>query len=275
MNHWPNRGIIAKTIRDSLFAVLLAAVGLIAFVVLFTWAMMNMGQDVLEFVAKFPFLRKIFEMSLGIKVEGEFSLNVMFSVCFTHGVVLATTWGVLITIVTRVTVGEVDRGTADLLLTLPVSRLQVILSTTLVWLIVAVLLSGCPIIGIAISKLVFSPDEVVVLGRFVAPAVNFLCVNLVMASIAMLLGCVLNQRSSAVGIIVGVALVSVVLNFLEPFLEFVKYIRFMGLLSYFQPVETVRSGEWPVANMLSLLTMAAACWSVGTFVYCRKDIPTA
>ena len=275
MNRLVNWGIVEKTIRDSLLMVGIACIGLIAFVILFTWAMLNMGQEVLEFVGKFPFLRKIFEMSLGIKVEGEFSLNIMFSVCFTHGVVLSTTWGVLITIVTRVTVGEVDRGTADLLLTLPVSRFQVIFSTTLVWFVVAVILSLCPILGIAIATWIFQPEEVVEVSRFVAPAVNFLCVNLVIASLSMALGCTLNQRSSAVGVIVAVALISVVLQFLEPFLEFIKVVRFLGLLSYFQPVDVVRTGTWPLANMGYLCCIALTCWIGGLIVYQRKDIPTA
>ena len=172
-----NYGVFRKTLADSTITLVLAMVYLIAFVILFVWAMLNMGQDLMEFVARFDFVKKILEMSLGLKLEGDVSVNMLFAVCFTHGVVLITIWGVLIATVTRVTVGEVERGTADLLLSLPVSRSNVFVSTSVVWALVAALLSLCPIIGIWIAVQIFQPEEVVEYSRYIAPTVNFFCLK--------------------------------------------------------------------------------------------------
>ena len=142
-----NSAIFLKTFRDSAVSLLLAIVGLIAFQILFVWAMLNMGTEVLEFVSKVPFITKMFEMSLGIKVDGEVSLNILFAVCYTHAVALSLVWFVVISTVTRTTVGEVERGTADMLLTLPVSRPEVYFSTSLVWWTITAILSYVPIVG--------------------------------------------------------------------------------------------------------------------------------
>ena len=87
-----NYAVFRKTLFDTAWSLALSTVGLVAFVILFVWAMMNMGIQVLEFVSKFPFIRKIFEMGFGINVEGDVSMNILFAVCFTHAIVLALTW---------------------------------------------------------------------------------------------------------------------------------------------------------------------------------------
>ena len=270
-----NYGIFRKTLADSMLTIVLASVGLIAFVILFVWAMLNMGQELMEFVSKLGFVKKIMEMSLGLSLEGEVSINMLFAVCFTHGVVLMTVWGVMIATVTRVTVGEVERGTADMLLTLPVSRAQVFVSTTAVWISIAALLSLCPIVGIWIAVQIFQPEEIVELSRYIAPTCNFFCLNVAIAAMSSLVGSIYDRRGLAVGTIVAIALVSVVLNFLEPFIDALESVMFLSFLNYFRPVDVVREGTFPVTQCLYLLAFAFSCWLAGMFIFRRKDIPTA
>ena len=270
-----NYGLIRKTFGDSTLTLCISFVGLIAFVILFAWAMLNMGQELMEFVSTLGFVKKIMEMSLGLKLEGELSINMLFAVCFTHGIVLTTVWGVLIATVTRCTAGEVERGTADILLSLPISRANVFCSTTVVWIVLAAVLSLCPIVGIWLSVPIFQPEEVVEIHRYVAPTINFFCLNLAIAAMSSLVGSLHDRRGIAVGIIVSITLVSVVLNFLEPFIEALEPIMFLSFLNYFRPVDVVREGIFPVSSCIKLLVFALTCWFAGMFVFCRKDIPTA
>lgn len=270
-----NYAIFRKTLIDSVWSLVLSAVGMIGFVILFVWAMLNMGTQVLEFVSQFPFIRKIFEMGFGIKVDGEVSVNILFAVCFTHGIVLALTWTVIIAATTRVTAGEVERGTADLLLALPVARPEVFVSTTLVWVLAAAVLSACPIIGIAIATLIFETEEAVDITRFIAPAANFFCLNLAVGGLSTLVGSILNRRGLAVGAIVGTLVSSVVLNFLEPFIELIGSVKFLSLLNYFRPVDVVRHDQWPIWQMMTLIVFGVVCWTAGMAIFARKDIPTA
>ena len=140
--------IIRKTARDSSAVFALVCCGIVAFVVLFVWAMQNMGRELMDFLSRFPFLQQIFEMGFGIDISGEVSLDIMYAVSFTHLVVLILSWAFLLATITRVTVGEFERGTADLLLTLPVTRIGVYFSTSLVWIAGAGLVSACPLFGI-------------------------------------------------------------------------------------------------------------------------------
>lgn len=270
-----NYAVFRKTVVDSFASVSISGIGLIGFAILFVWAMLNMGTQVLEFVSQFPFIRKIFEMAFGINVEGNVSISVLLAVCFTHGVVLAITWGILIAATTRYTAGEIEKGTADMLLSLPLTRTEVYISTSLVWILAAVILSSCPVLGIAIATRIFEMSEEVQVVSYIAPAVNFFCLNLAVGGIGAMIAGILNRRGIAVGATVGVLLTSMVLTFLEPFIEPVKSVKFLSLLNYFRPVDVVRTGEWPWAHIILLVAVGGVTWSVGLMIFSRKDIPTA
>ena len=192
-----NYGLIRKTLVDSAAPVAAVVTGIVAFVVLFVWAMLNMGTELLTFVSQFSFLQRIFEMSLGIRVDGEVSVNILFAVCFTHLMVLGLSWYIVIGVTTRVFSGEVERGTADMLLSLPISRWNIYVSTTLVWITLSAIISFTPLAGIALGNAVFETDETVNITRFVLPAVNFLCLNLAVGGIGALAGTIFNRRGIA------------------------------------------------------------------------------
>ena len=270
-----NRAIFHKTTADSASLIIAAALGIIGFVVLFVWAMLSVGTEVLDFVAKFAFLRKIFEAGFGIKVDGEVSINILFAVCFTHAVVLALSWAVIIAITTRVTAGEIEKGTADLLLALPVTRSEVYFSTSLVWVVAAIGLAVCPIIGVWIGSQVFVTPEVVEVARYGKPALNFLFLLWAIGGISSLVACCVDRRGPAIAVVVGIVLLSTVLNFVEPFIESLKPLRYLGLLNYFRPVDVFRAATWPIMSMVVLFLLAIGCWWAGLIVFCRKDIPTA
>jgi ABC-2 type transport system permease protein len=267
--------ILRKTVNDSATLLIAASFGMIGFVILFVWAMLNLGDQVLEFASRFAVLRKVLTAGLGIRLDGEVSINILFAVSFTHAVVLALAWAVIIACSTRVTVGEIERGTADLLLSLPVTRNEIYVSTSLAWILSSGILACCPIVGIWIGSLIFDTPEEVIVTRHFKPALNFLCLLLAVGGISSFAASCANRRGSAAAIVVALVLVSSVLNFVEPFIESIRPLRVLSLLHYFRPVDVVRSGTWPWASMAVLLIIAIGSWLGGLLVFRRRDIPVA
>ncbi len=274
MNYF-NPVLFRKTFRDSLALLAASTCGIIVFVVVFAWAMINMGPELMQFLSKFQFLAKIFEVGLGIKVDGDFSVNIMLAVSFAHAMVMMMSWAVMISISTRVTVGESERGTADLLLTLPVSRTEVFVSTSLVWMVSAVLLAISPLIGIWISVLVLNPDETIVLSSFAGASINFFAFLLAIGGMSTLVGCIFDRRGPAIATVVGIGIFSVLINYVEPFISQISRIKFLSLMTYFRPVESVRSGVFPLFDFLIMLSIGMVCWAIGLMIYNRRDVPTA
>jgi len=270
-----NLAISLKTARESASLMLASSLGITGFVVIFVWAMLDMGTELMEFLSKFGFLKKIFEFSFGIDVSGEVSMTVLLAVCFTHAMVLMLSWAVVIATTSRVTAGEIERGTADLLLTLPVTRVEIFVSTSVVWVIASLLLAVCPMIGLWLGLQVFETEEAVVIGRYLKPTFNFFFLLLAIGGISSMVSSWIDRRGLAIATVVGLLLVSVVLNFIEPFIPLIERIRFLGLLNYFRPVDVVREGHWPLLEMGVLLAIGLVCWTFGLIVFRRKDIPTA
>lgn len=268
-----NLAILRKTASDSALAVILACAGTTGFVVLFVCAMQNMGAEVLDFLARVGFLRRMLEVSFGVSVEGEVSSAVLYAVSFTHLVVLAAAWGALIAIVSRVTAGEEEQGTADLLYALPVRRSSVLVSTTLVWVGAAALLAASPLAGILVGTLAFPPTDEVRVARYVPVSVNLFALHLAIGGLTSLTGVLSSRRGFAIGIVVVVALVSATLNFVEPFLPAISRVNFLGLLHWFRPVDVIRHATWPAGSILILAGFGLCCWLTALVVHSRKDFP--
>ncbi len=268
-----NRAITFKFANDSLVTFLCVVFGSVGFVMLFVWAMQNLGTQLMEFLSSVGFLRRMLEMAYGISLEGDMSSNVLYAIAFMHPIVLALGWGFVIATATRTTVGEFEAGTADFLLTLPVTRVSVYGSSTVAWAILGSLASLSPMFGVWLGSQLFEPTEPIVLRNFLAPSANFLVLNLVVGGISMLASCLVDRRAHAIAIVVAVLLASLAMNFLEPFLTVIERIQFLNLLNYYQPSDAVRTGDWPWSHLLVLLVVGTIAWSIGLWQYCRKDVP--
>lgn len=268
-----NWAVVRRTGLDTIPVFFACLVGTVGFVILFSWAMVNMGQQVLEFANQIPFIRRMLEMSLGVQTSGEFSIQILFAVCLTHLVVLSLGWGLVIATVTRVTVGEIERGTADLIFTLPLSRTKIFASQSIVWLLAAALIGLAPGLGIWLGAWMFAKPGEVEFLRFVPALANLICVHWWVGSFACLVSVSLNRRAHAVGIVIGVLLLSATLNFVEPFLEPIRPMRFASLLNYFRPVDVVRHGIWPTSQLICLLASSLGCWLIAWRILLRRDLP--
>src|SRR5688572_6278691 len=101
---------------------------------LLTFVLPRVQEGINDVLLRLPFVKSLIAALLGIDVEGELTAQLMQSILWVHPVVLALIWAHEIILCTRVPAGEIDRGTVDLLLGLPVSRFKVYVAETLVWL---------------------------------------------------------------------------------------------------------------------------------------------
>jgi hypothetical protein len=66
-----------------------------------------------------------------------------------------------------------------------------------------------------------------------------------------------------------------VLSFLAQFWPVAERLSFLGILDYYGPAATVRSGIWPLRDIVVLSVAAALCWAAGLGWFSRRDIPAA
>jgi len=175
---------------------------------------------------------------------------------------------------TRLPAGEVDRGTIDALLGLPVSRTRLYVLDTLMPFLGGVFIVLMGVAGSMIASRFVVPDE-----RFPTADVHMIAVNLfaeyvLVAGASCFVSSLSNRRSRAVGVVFAFLLISYVMHFLTPFWAFAKTFASVNLLSYYQPMTMLRDGTWPIGDIAVLFGVGMAMWLAGAIVFARRDICT-
>jgi ABC-2 type transport system permease protein len=191
-----------------------------------------------------------------------------------HPIVLALLWAQEIIFCTRVPAGEVDRGTVDLLLSLPVSRWQVFLCESAVWLFTGLILVCSGLLGSLLGGLAADEEMRQPIGRVLIVAINFYGLYLAVGGMCWLVSSLSDHRGRAVAVVFALVLVSFLLNFLGQLWEPAHSVQFLGVLNYYRPVAILGDGVWPIADMLVLVTVGGICWLIGGVVFARRDICT-
>src|SRR5260370_22519180 len=129
-----NRGLLIRAFREMWPTTLLIGLILLGVEALFAFILPKFGAQFGQEWLQMDFARGILQAMLGAEISDRIGPQMFQAMAWVHPVPLALTWAHALLCCTRVPAGEVDRGTADVLLGLPVSRWELFLSETVVWL---------------------------------------------------------------------------------------------------------------------------------------------
>jgi ABC-2 type transport system permease protein len=192
-----------------------------------------------------------------------------------HPVMLALCWGHAIVFWTRMPAGEIDEGTIDILLSLPVRRIKLFISESALWLAGGVALVVLSLAGHLFGAGFVGPEDRTEPSSLVIVVFNLLCLYLAFGGLACLISALSDRRGRAVGAAFAVALVFLVLQFIAQFWEPAKSIRFASPLNYYSPLFVLRDQTWPLRDMLVLTLAGAVLWLAAMILFVRRDIRTS
>jgi ABC-2 type transport system permease protein len=264
-----------KTARDALLLAVVAWLAIVVFEILLVRALGEFASELTDMWFSRTFLRNLIKALVGADLAENITPTALVTIGFAHPFLYAMVWGFLITTCTRVVGGEIERGTADLLLTLPISRARVFASVTVVWLAAGIPLCLAPLLGVWLGELVSPLPEPLDLKRLVMTLVNLFTMYLAIGGGTMLVSSLIARRGTAVAVVLALLLSSFVLSFLAQFWPVAERLSFLGILDYYGPAATVRSGIWPLRDIVVLSVAAALCWAAGLGWFSRRDIPAA
>ena len=268
-----NRAVIVRTLRDALPLILTTVVVVVLFEMLFLLAMNQLAPDLLAFVSRLKFLIPLFKALLSLDVASNVTFDSLAAIGMVHPFFLAVTWSVLVTLGTRVPAGEIDRGTADVLLTLPISRTAIALSVWGVWIGTAALFCLSAWTGSRLGQAVFHMTAPLDFSGLALVATNLFVLELAIGGTTALASAICNRRGTAIALVIGLLLFSILIDFLAAFLESARPFRFLGFLEYYRPVEIVRDHRIEPRNLVVLLSIALSTWTAALWVFRRKDVP--
>jgi len=269
-----NRGLLLKSVREVWPATLLFGLALLAVEGLLNYVFPTFYDDFFEPALRMQFIQNLARGLLGTEALREIGPKTLSSVAWVHPLVLAIVWAHEITLCTRLPAGEVDRGTIDLLLGLPVSRWQLYLCESSVWLATGLVLTAAGVAGSLIGGLAIRPELRHEPGRLLVVILNFYCLYLAVGGLSWLVSAASDRRGRAVGVVFAVLLGSFLLNVLDQFWRPARAVSFLSVLHYYQPMAVLRDAAWPARDMLVLLSAGLLLWLAGGLLFSRRNICT-
>jgi ABC-type transport system involved in multi-copper enzyme maturation permease subunit len=199
----------------------------------------------------------------------------LMTIGLAHPLLYALTWTLLLTTCTRVISGEIERGTAELLLTLPTSRAAMYVSVSSVCTLAGAFASAAPPLGIWIGQTLAPPAEPIEMGRLWVPVVNLFALYVAIGGATMFVASLTTRRGKAIAIVLAGLLGSLLLNFLANIWAPAQKFALLGILHYYQPLSGLRTDHWPLTDLVVLLCVGLCGWLAGLYWFSRRDIPAA
>jgi ABC-2 type transport system permease protein len=248
--------------------------GLFAVMLLLTYILPQINEALTEILHRVPFARTFVTMLLGNALGAEITARSMQAFLYVHPAVLILVWAHAVTFCTRVPAGEIDRGTIDVLLSLPVSRRALYWVESVMWLITGVVVLSMGLAGhlVAAPRM---PDELRPdLQRVMLVMANLYCVYVAVGGIAFLVSAMSDRRGRAIAVVFSILLASFLLNFVANFWEPAQQIAFLGILEYYRPAEILQRGDFPVRDIAVLTAVGFVTWLAGGEILARRSIAT-
>jgi ABC-type transport system involved in multi-copper enzyme maturation permease subunit len=269
-----NRALIVKTLRDygPLFALVLLV--MIVFPMLLILALSSTPTEMIANLIKIDLIREFLRLLIGEDPVGMLSRTGYAGFAFVHPVMQAVSWAFLVVVTTGVLAGEIDRGTADLTMSLPISRWGIYSSVSVVLLCFIPLMALSPTVGAAILESIRPDDDPIDIAKLPLISVNGAAMYLGIAGICLAFSAAMSRRGTAVGYLFAWLLLSFLINVLGALWEAAENWAVISFVYYFRPMNIVRDDQLDPVNMIVLLTMGITGWLAGGFIFAKRDIRT-
>jgi len=269
-----NSGLLMRALRESWPATLIIGLVLMGVESLLAFVLPKFGAQLAQQWLQIDFARSIMQAMLGTEMAGRIGPQIFQAVAWVHPAVLALVWAHATIFCTRVPAGEVDRGTVDVWLSLPVSRWEVFLSETTVWLSsgAVVLLAGWA--GNLLGSLALPEAQRPEAGRLFIVLCNLFCLYIAVGGFAWLVSSLSERRGRAMTSVFLVLLALFLLYYLAPFWPPLERVVFLSPLHYHRPVNLLAGGAWPWRDMAILLGAGGAMWLAAGLVFAKRDLCT-
>jgi putative exporter of polyketide antibiotics len=268
------RGLLTKTWHEVWLTTLVFGFSMFTVKALLTYVLPRVHEGFGSVFDQIPMARSMLSALLGTELGEQISARTMQAFLWVHPVVLALLWAHEIALCTRMPAGEIDRGTIDVLLGLPVSRRAVYWCESIVWLASGLLLLGLGLLGHRIAAPAMPREMRPELSQALLVMANLYCVYVAVGGIAFLVSALSDRRSRAMAVVFGVVLASFLLHFLAQFWEPATQIAFLGIMEYYQPAQILQGGTPPLRNVAVLLAVGGSAWLAGGEVFARRSICT-
>lgn len=268
-----NFALFAKTLRDHRLFIIGGNLLLGTFVVVFLYAINSLPMEHTEVWFKIPWIKSLISSLMGSEISGALNPSGMAAFVFTHPVVLAIVIAFVLSVGSATLVGEIDRGTIDLLASLPISRTQIYVSVSAALICCGPLFCAALWIGASIGRSLTGQHEIR-MDDLALVASHFFFVYTFLCGMSLGVSAMCSRRSVALGICFGVVLYAFAVNVLSAFWPALKFVTYTSFFRYYAPLKIVEEQSWQWGSILTLVAAGMVLWVAGLVVFRVRDFPS-
>lgn len=269
-------GLIRKTCYEIWLMTVIIGTALLGVVTLLTRIVPRFLEEggMNHFFDRAPLAKPIVAALLGSQMGEEIRSEAMQALLWVHPTILTLLWTHAIVFCSRFPASEIDRGTIDILLGLPVSRRKAFYSEVLVWAVVGVFLILMSLCGYRLSA-PHMPEDMRPSPTSVAYILtNLYCVYFAVGGFAFLISSWCDRRGRAIAATIAIVLASFLLNLAAPFWESVEAFSWMSVMEYYRPAEILQTGEFAFASVITLLAAGSTALILGGEIVAHRSMCT-
>ncbi len=177
--------------------------------------------------------------------------------------------------------GRLGRGTMEMMLSQPISRLTLVSTHTAVTVFGAAVLAGAAWLGTAAGIAMFEFDEPTAATAYLPASVNLFALGVILIGVSTLGSAAAGSRGQAVGLVVGFYFAQITCKVLSMVGPKVAWLKQLTFLTAYEPTkisvglarepEVYQTLAWEYNALL--LGIGLVCWIVATAMFCRRDLP--
>lgn len=272
-----NRGVILKSLRETGPTTLLLGLVLLAVETAFNFVLPTFQEQIGAMFPQMKMFQNLIKALTGAEMPPDLAglgPEVLQSLCWAHPVVLVVVWAHAAIVCTRVPAAEIERGTIDVLLGLPLSRASLFVSESVVWMLSGAALMVFAFVGHRLGSALGPAELRPAAARVMVILANLWCLYLAVGGLSWLLSAYCSRRGPAAAAVFVVLVVTFVINYLAQFWEPLRKVAWLSLLKYYRPLLVLQDGRVPWVDLGVLLVLAALMWGLAAVVFARRDIST-
>lgn len=264
--------LVRKILREQRFVLLFCGAMLSVLFCGVSYLFVTFGDTTMETLGRLP--PQLVAGLFGGVFGGLQPIDIWLMTLLVHPLMLTLFSVAMIAIALKSLVGEIDRGTIDILLSCPLARWQLVLATSLV--LVGVLVGLLVVVwwsmrlGLWLAE-VPTPAS---LPAFRWVIVNLGCVFLSVAAVSLLIASTTSDQGRALGRSLAFVVLSFFINLLAGLWQKIAWIDVVSIFHYYQPRPIIAGGGPRPSDLAVLLGVAAIAWTVAIVHFERRDIAT-
>jgi len=264
-----NLNLVQRSILDRRISLIIYALGVAAYGILMTSIWPSMADDLStleQLWENYPEgLKTVFGADIPFtRFDGFLTLEYFTIMWIIIGVAFSAS------VATGALAGEIDKGTMELLLAQPVSRVSVVLSKMLFHAAGLAFLIAATMIPLKLGALVIDAE----LSTRGVAALSLLLFFFVMSfgSLGFLFSAWFSDRGRAVFAVVGLLIFAYALDILAKFNDFIGNFHFLSLFRYYDPYPYMHSAtiDWSDLAVYAGISLTAS--ALAAFHFRRRDI---